>query len=77
MSTIIDQNKHKENLAELGRFAAVAFGFLILCLASFYVNFTYTPQVPWFVAVIIIGSVKVVPWARRVLRKFEENTKQF
>jgi len=77
MSNFKDEKQHKKNLDELGKFAAVALGFLVLVCAAFYVNFTYTPRVPWFLAVIIIGSVKVVPRARRLMKMFEDNTKQY
>ena len=76
MSTYINEKKHKENLEELGIFAAIALGFLVLACAAFFVNFEYTPRVPWFIAVVIIGSVKIVPRARKLMKKFEENTKQ-
>jgi hypothetical protein len=77
MSNYKDDKQHKKNLEDLGIFAAVALGFLVLTFAAFYVNITYTPRVPWFLAVIIIGSVKIVPRARRLMKSFEDNTKPF
>ncbi len=52
MANYINEKKHKENLEELGRFGALAVGFLVLASAAFYINFTYTPRVPWFIAVV-------------------------
>ena len=77
MSNYVNEKKHKENLEELGRFGALALGLLVLASVAFYVNFTYTPRVPWFVAVVIIGAFKIVPRARQLMRQFDENTKQY
>ncbi|MBL4693611.1 MAG: hypothetical protein JKY92_09820 [Magnetovibrio sp.] len=77
MSHYISEKKHKENLEELGKFAAIALGFLVFASAAFFVNFTYHPRVPWFIAVVIIGSVKIVPRARRLMKKFEDNIKTY
>jgi len=76
MSVIKDEEQHKKNLKELGKFGALSLGFFFVVYLAMYINIEYTPRVPWFLAVIIIGAFMIVPKARRMMRIFDENTKQ-
>ena len=75
MSHYKNEKQHKENLKDLGKFGAVSLSFFVVVYASIVVNIEYTPRIPWFLAVIIIGSVMLVPRARRMMRRFEDNAK--
>jgi len=77
MSTIINQEKHKENLKELGSFGAKSLGFFIVVYLAIYVNITYTPGIPWFIIIIVVGSFMLVPKAKVLIKKFEDNSKQY
>jgi len=75
MSNFKNEKKHKENLKDLGKFGAWSLSFFFVVYVAIYVNITYTPRIPWFLAVIIIGSTLLVPRARRMMRRFEDNMK--
>lgn len=68
----IDEDKHKKNLKELGRFGGLVVVFFAAVYLAVYVNITYNPQVPWFLLVIIVGGYFLVPKAKTVLSLFDD-----
>lgn len=68
----IDEQRHKENLKELGRFGGMVVVFFAAVYAAVYVNITYNPEVPWFIAVIIVGGYFIVPKAKNVMSMFDD-----
>lgn len=75
MSNFKSEKKHQENLKDLGKFGAISLSFFAVVYVAIWVNLEYTPRIPWFLAVIIIGSVLIVPRARRMMKRFEDNAK--
>lgn len=75
MSNFKNDKQHQKNLKDLGKFGAISLSFFAAVYAAIWVNIEYTPRIPWFLAVIIIGSVILVPRARRMMRRFEDNAK--
>lgn len=71
--TINEQNnKHKETLKELGRFGAVTVAFFVTVYVAIYLNFTYSPETPWFIGVLIVGGYFIFIRARNVLSMFND-----
>jgi len=67
-----DELKHKNNLKELGRFGGMVVVFFAATYLAVYLNLTYNPQVPWFLAVIIIGGYFIIPKAKTVMSLFND-----
>jgi len=67
-----DDQKHKEKLKALGRFGGMVVVFFAAVYLAIYLNITYNPQVPWFLAVIIIGGYFIIPKAKAVMSMFND-----
>lgn len=67
-----DEQKHKENLKALGRFGGMVVVFFAAVYLAVYLNITYNPQVPWFLAVIIVGGYFIIPKAKTVMSMFDD-----
>jgi len=70
MST--DEQKHSENLKQLGKFGGMVAVFFAAVYAAIYLNITYNPEVPWFLAVIIVGGYFIIPKAKNVMSMFDD-----
>lgn len=75
MSHVKSERLHKENLKALGRVGAWVAVYFAVVFASIGVNLYTTPNVPWFLAILLGGGVLVVPRVKRVMKQFEENAK--
>lgn len=75
MSNFKSEKQHKENLKTLGRVGALVVACFVAIFVSIGVNLQYTPSIPWFLAVILVCGVFIVPKVRRVMKLFEENAK--
>jgi len=67
-----DEQRHKDNLKELGRFGGMVVVFFAAVYLAIYLNITYNPGVPWFIAVIIVGGYFIVPKAKNVMSMFND-----
>ena len=75
MSNFKSEKQHKENLKALGRVGALVVACFVAIFVSIGVNLQYSPNLPWFLAVIVVCAVFIVPRVRRVMKLFEENAK--
>jgi hypothetical protein len=67
-----NDKKHEESLKALGRFGAMVVVFFVAIYVAVYLNITYSPEVPWFIVVIIVGGYYVVPKAKSVMSMFDD-----
>lgn len=67
-----NEQKQKDTLKELGRFGAVTVAFFITVYVAIYLNFTYSPETPWFIGVLIVGGYFIFIRARNVLSMFND-----
>lgn len=70
MST--DEQKHKQNLKALGQFGGMVVVFFAAVYLAIYLNITYNPEVPWFIAVILVGGYFIIPKAKNVMSMFDD-----
>ncbi|MBL4615309.1 MAG: hypothetical protein JKY27_10620 [Magnetovibrio sp.] len=71
--TINKRNKkQKETLKELGRLGALIVAFFFVVYLAIYLNFSYSPDVPWFIGVLMVGGYFIVIRARNVLSMFND-----
>ena len=68
----INEHEHKKRMKELGRFGGLVAGFLILAYLAVYLNVQYSPTVPWFLIVIIVGGYFIIPKAKNVMSMFDD-----
>jgi len=69
-----DEQKHKDNLKELGRFGGMVVLFFAAVYLAIYLNITYSPQAPWFLLVIIVGGYFIIPKAKNVMTMFNDKS---
>lgn len=75
MTAYKNEEQHKENLKALGRMGGMVLSyFCAIWLAAYFNIQVYPTRMPWFIVVIIIGGIFIVPRARAVMRAFEDNS---
>lgn len=67
-----NDKKREESLKALGRFGALVVVFFAAIYLAVYLNITYSPQVPWFIIVIIVGGYYILPKAKSVMAMFDD-----
>ncbi|MEG3617726.1 hypothetical protein V5T82_04605 [Magnetovibrio sp. PR-2] len=68
----LDDQQRKENSKELGRFGGLVVAYFAAVYLAIYANITYTPAVPWFLLVLIVGGFYIVPRAKTVMSLFND-----
>ena len=68
----LDDQKRKENLKELGRFGGLVVAYFAAVYLAIYANIVYSPSVPWFLLVLIVGGFFIVPKAKTVMSLFND-----
>jgi len=75
MSNFKSEKQHKENLKLLGRTGALVVASFVAIFVSIGVNLQTSPQIPWFLGVILVCGIFIVPKVRAVMKAFEDNAK--
>ncbi len=69
----MDEQKHKERMKVLGRFGGLMVAFFAAVYLAVYLNITYSPGVPWFLIVLVVGGYFIVPKAKDVMSMFDDH----
>ena len=68
----LDDQKHKANMKELGRFGGLVVAYFAAVYLAVYANIIYSPTAPWFLLVLIVGGYFIVPKAKTVMSLFND-----
>ena len=68
----IDEQQHKQKMKELGRFGGLMVIFFVVMYIAVYLNIMYSPTVPWFLLVLVVGGYYIVPKAKNVMSMFDD-----